>query len=265
LKTLTEFLEERWRDDDKSAAWHVGAIGEMWEALTAVGLDKQARDIKVSVGPPATAREVAAYQALTPVALPAELAEAWRAVGGTSFSSRDGSFRWLGPAEIVARRDELRARIRKSVRKYHPEIDVLAVANEEPLLLFDPRQVAIPQNKDGTYDVWYHMADGEPYSVLGWLIAVHINLLVKREIEARIGDVFRLAMGQRPGKTTERVRWVKANRYWEAIRDERQLLTRSAKIGAAGKPSVKVFATADDAAKQLAKLMKAAKAKGYRP
>jgi len=126
LKTLAEFLEERWRDDDQSAAWHVGAVGEMWDALTAVGLHKQARDIKVSIGPPAPAREIAAYRALTPAALPEELAEACGTVGEASFSSRDGSYRWLGPAEIMARRDELRARVRKWIRKYHPEIDVLA-------------------------------------------------------------------------------------------------------------------------------------------
>lgn len=254
--TIAQYLEERWRNDDKPLAWHVQGIEEMWQALRDSALDSLVPDVHVAVGPPATALDIAAYQSLVPEPLPGELVEAWISVGGAGFTTPEHVYRWLSPVEIVERRAELRARVRKSMRKTRPQIDVLATLDDQPLIMFDPTQ-------DAKADRWYHKADGEPYKIIRYYFSLLISLELMRELTSRVGDLFLVEPGRKLSLSVQRVRLEKDNKYWEAILDEKRIFTRSAKIGGAGKPTIKTLATPDAAEKQFTKLVTAAKEKGF--
>jgi hypothetical protein len=267
---LAAYFEERYRTDDKDAPWHLRGLAEMWQAVVAAGLADQASDVSVAMGPPATEAEIAAYRAVVPEPLPETLVAVWRQVGGGGYTSSSRSIRFLSPAELLAQRDELRrtyrtwieARMKGRARDARlerlPKLDVIAVADGEPLIVFDTAQ----EQGDGRC---FASADSDWWeSALGWCIATDINVELKRELERRIGDVFRLKLGQHPGPGTKRTRLEKGDKFWEAIVDGAQLMTRFGPKDAAGKASVKQLATAQAAADAFAKAVAASKAKGYR-
>jgi predicted DNA-binding WGR domain protein len=137
-------------------------------------------------------------------------------------------------------------------------LDVIAISDGNPLIVFDTTQ----RQGDGRC---FASADSDWWeSALGWQIATDINVELTRELERRIGDVFRLKLGQHPGPGTRRTRLEQGEKFWEAIVDGPQLMTRFGPKTGAGKPSVKVLASDKAAADAYAKAVAAQKAKGYR-
>jgi predicted DNA-binding WGR domain protein len=266
---LASFFEERYRDDQRDAAWHLRGVAEIWDAVVAANLAGVMPDAAVDVGPPATDAEIAAYQASVPAPLPAVLVALWRDVGGGGFSTRDGAYRLLPPVEIVARRDALRADLRTFITTHMKKkdqrawldrvdtIDVIATRDEAPLILFDTAQ----KDPDGRCFItagsdWW---DG----ALGWHISEDIVASLKRAIEVRIPDVFRLRLGQRASADARRVRMQKGDKFWDGVVDGAELVTRHGSIGTAGKASVKKLASPAAAAAALDKAIGERRAKGF--
>lgn len=267
---LQAFLDERYRDDTKDAAWHLRGLEDMWTEVVAAGLADQAPDVRIVMGPPASEADIAAYQALVPEPLPAPLLAVWRQVGGGGFATAHQRIQFLAPGELVATREALRARLatyaetrlkgssRKATLARLAELDVIATSDDAPLILFDTRQ----RRDDHRCFV---SADSDWWeSALGWQIATDITAAFKRELERRIGDLFRLRLGQRPGASTRRAHLTKGDRFWEAIVDGAQLMTRAGVVDKAGKASIKQLASEAAAAASFDKLTKAQRAKGYR-
>jgi hypothetical protein len=267
---LSAFLDQRYRDDEQSAAWHLQSLGEMYAAIAEAGLAPLVPDIQVRLGPPATDAEIAMYQALIGEPLPETLVQLWREVGGGGFSSAETTARLLSPAELVASRSGLRMGLRHWVNTHMKgaakmarlaiidDLDVLAVRDDAPLILFDTKQ----RNRDGRV---FSSADSDWWeSALGWQIATDINVLLHGQLQRRLGDVFRLKLGQRVGANARRVRLAKgADKEWEAIVDGAQLLVRS--TGKTFfKPTVKTFASAEAAAKAFDAAVADARKKGFR-
>jgi hypothetical protein len=206
-----------------------------------------------------------------PEPLPAPLVEVWRAVGGFGFTTRSTSGRFLSPVELVAKRDALRGELRTWAQKHvkgHKQkrllgdadhLDTIATVDGAPVTLFD-----IAQGNDdhrcftGPDSGWWEKS-------LGWQFATDLNCVLKAELERRIGDIYRLKLGQRAGAGAQRTRLAKTggNEY-EAIVDDTQTLTRTLTTKSPGKPSVKTHATAEAATKFYADAIAAAKKKGFK-
>jgi hypothetical protein len=267
---LSAFLDQRYRDDTQTPAWHLKSLGEMYGAIAEAGLAPLVPDIQVRLGPPASEADIAAYQAVVGEPLPETLLDVWRSVGGGGFASTETSARFLSPAELVAGRTGLRknlefwvnTRLKGSAKAMRlamlDDIDVLAVHDEVPLILFDTKQ----RQRDGRC---FCSADSDWWeSALGWQIATDINVLLHSQLQRRLGDVFRLKLGQRVGPNVRRVRLAKGtDKEWEAIVDEAQLLVRSTGR-TLFKPSVKTFASAAAAAKAFDAAVADARKKGFR-
>ncbi|HEY5952543.1 MAG TPA: SMI1/KNR4 family protein, partial [Kofleriaceae bacterium] len=200
---VSTFLDQRYRDDTQSAAWHLQSLGEMYGAIAEAGLAPLVPDIQVRLGPPATQAEIAMYEALIGEPLPEPLLQVWREVGGGGFMSNETSVRFLSPAELVAGRSGLRKELRfwidtrlkgqaKQARlAIIDDLDVIAVHDDVPLIIFDTKQ----RNRDGRC---FCSADSDWWeSALGWQIATDINVLLHSQLQRRLGDVFRLKLGQR--------------------------------------------------------------------
>ena len=267
---LSAFLDQRYRDDEQTAAWHLRSLGEMFGAIAEAGLAPLVPDIQVRLGPPATDGEIAAYQALISEPLPDVLVELWRDVGGGGFTSSETSARFLAPGELVARRAELRQELRfwidtrlkgqarKSKLEMIDDLDVLAVRDDVPLIVFDTKQ----RGPDGRC---FCSADSDWWEkALGWQIATDINVLLHAQLQRRLGDVFRLKLGQRVGAGVRRTRLAKGiDKEWEAIVDGTQLLVRSSGK-TFFKPTIKQLASAETAAKAFDAAVADARKKGFR-
>ncbi|HEX5059550.1 MAG TPA: hypothetical protein VFV99_09330, partial [Kofleriaceae bacterium] len=267
---LSAFLDQRYRDDNQTAAWHLKSLGEMYGAIAEAGLTPLVPDIQVRLGPPATDAELAAYQALVGEPLPDPLLQLWRQVGGGGFTSTETSARFLSPAELVSGRSGLRKALEewintrlKGSAKAHKlamldDLDVIAVRDDVPLIIFDTKQ----RQRDGRC---FASADSDWWeSALGWQIATDINVLLHSQLQRRLGDVFRLKLGQRVGAGVRRTQLTKGtDKKWEAIVDDTQLLVRS--TGKTFfKPTIKTFASAQAAAKAFDSAVADAKKKGFR-
>jgi hypothetical protein len=266
---LYVFLNDRCHTDTEGAAWQLRGLSEMVTAIELAGLRDQVPDVQVALGPPATAAELAAYQASVTEPLPAPLVEVWREVGGGTFRCDRTTIRFLSPSEVLAQRDALRAALRGWLearlkgKKLAAQlamvdgVDVIATRDGGPLILFDTRQ----RGADGRCfctagSTWWE-------SALGWEIATEINIELKRELERRVGDIYRLRLGKRVGTGVRRLRLVKADKTWEAIVDGPQLLVRTLTAKSVGKPSIKTLADAAAAAAAFDTAVAAAKAKGF--
>jgi len=242
---LSSFLDARHREDKASAAWHLRGLVEMLEAVDAAGLRPLIPGVSVELGPPCTASEVAAYQEEVPEAISAALVDVWRDVGGGGFTTPRLAIRLLPPHEVLARRQELRER-----GKLADTIDVIAIAGDTPLILYDTERT----------DHCFASPGNDWAGSLAWQIATEINLAFKRELEQALGDIYRLKLGQRASAEARRVRLAKGNQQWEAIVDGAQLLTRT--LG--GRPAIKQLADADAASRAFEDAIAAARAKGFR-
>jgi hypothetical protein len=139
------------------------------------------------------------------------------------------------------------------------QLDTIATVDGQPVTLFD-----IAQRQDdarcftGPDSGWWEKA-------LGWQFATDLNCVLKAELERRIGDIYRLKLGQRAGANTQRTRLTKAGgSEYEAIVDGVQTLTRTLTAKSPGKPSVKTHATAEAATKFYTDAITAAKKKGFK-
>jgi hypothetical protein len=267
---LSALLDQRYRDDTQTAAWHLQSLGEMYGAIAEAGLAPLVPDIQVRLGPPASDEDIAAYQALIGERLPDALADVWRTVGGGGFTSAETSVRFLSPTELLVRRNVLRKELEMYIHAHVKgtakamrlaildELDVLAVHDDVPLILFDTKQ----RQRDGRC---FCSADSDWWeSSLGWQIATDINVLLHSQLQRRLGDVFRLKLGQRVGADVRRMRLAKGgDKEWEAIVDGAQLLVRS--TGRTFfKPTIKTFASAEAAAKAFDAAVADARKKGFR-
>jgi hypothetical protein len=266
--TIAAYFEERYREDGKDAVWHARAIAEMVQAVRDAGLD-DANEVACDAGPPATADAIAAYQATVPEPLPETLVAVWREVGPFGFTTTTRSVRLLGPAELVARRDELRASLRawapahlkasraKQLAALADHCDVIALDDDGPAILFDTRQ----QHADGRC----FSSDGGWWEVaFGWCIAVDIAAPLKMELDRRFGAAHLLKLGQRASGDGEHARLAQADKTFEAIAEGAQTLTRTSSAKGPGKPAIKTHADAA-AAKAFVKAAVAAhRANGWR-
>ena len=266
---VSAFLDQRYRDDDQTAAWHLQALGEMFGAIAEAGLAPLVPDVHVTVGPPASDTDIAAYQALVPEPLPEPLVEVWREVGAAGFASTEMTARFLSPSELVSRRAELRASLqtfiqtklkgaqRKAKLAMIADLDVLALRDDKPLIVFDTRQ----RQRDGRC---FCSADSDWWEkALGWQIATDINVLFHKELQTRLPDVFRLKLGQRASDTTRRAHLEKAGKIWEAVVDGAQVLVRTSGK-TLFKPTIKQLASPAAAAKAFDNAVAAARKKGFR-
>jgi hypothetical protein len=203
-----------------------------------------------------------------PQPLPELLVQVWRQVGGFGFTTATSAGQFLSPAELVQAREALRQTLRawgadhgrqgKGALAAADRLDTLAIVDGAPVTLFD-----VTQSHDdhrcftGPELGWWEKA-------LGWQIATDLNVVLHRELERRVGDIYRLKLGQRAGDDAKRTRLAKADKTFEAICDGTQTLTRTLTAKSPGKPSVKTHATADVAAKFYASAVSAAKAKGFK-
>ncbi|MDB4955064.1 MAG: hypothetical protein JWO36_2633 [Myxococcales bacterium] len=266
---LAAFLGARARTDEEGAPWHLRSLGEMAAAIDEAGLRELVPDLKVTSGPPASEDAIAAYQASITEPLPAPLVEVWREVGRAGFSCTRTTIRFLSPAEALRERDKLRGELAvwlttklkgKKLAAYlevAADIDVLATKDGAPLILFDTKQrVADGRCFCTAGQTWWEKA-------LGWEIATTINSELKRELEMRLGDIYRLRLGERVARATKRVRLVKGDKTWEAIVGGVQLMTRTLTPKSPGRPAVKEFADAATAADAFDAAVAAAKKKGF--
>ena len=138
------------------------------------------------------------------------------------------------------------------------DVDVLALRDDQPLVLFDTKQ----RKDDGRS---FCSADSDWWeTALGWQIATDITVELHRELGERLGDIYRLKLGQRPSAGVRRARLEKApDKVWEAIVDGAQLLVRSS--GKTwGKPTIKTLASDAAAAKAFDAAVADARKKGFR-
>jgi hypothetical protein len=136
--------------------------------------------------------------------------------------------------------------------------DTIAVVDGAPVTIFDTKQ----EHDDhrcfsGPDSGWWEKA-------LGWQFATDLNCVLKAELERRVGDIYRLKLGQCAGAGTHRTRLNKAGTEYEAIVDGAQTLTRTLTAKSAGKPSVKTHASDDAAKKFYDAAVAAAKKKGFK-
>jgi len=177
--------------------------------------------------------------------------------------------RLLGPGELTTRRSELRGLLQTwigaNLKGHHrqetlamiDDLDVLALRDDQPLVLFDTRQ----RNRDGRCFCTAHTEWWE--SALGWQIATTLNVHLHCQLVTRLPDVFRLKLGQRAGDTTRRIHLRKSGSVWEAVLDGTQLLVRT-NGKTMFKPTIKELASPAAAAKALAAAVAGARKKGFR-
>jgi hypothetical protein len=259
MATLSEALEARWRDDDQSLAWHVQAPVAMLAMLhkAKVPLDDvlSRANVLTTHGPKATKAEIRAYLATVTGDVPKQLLDAWSTVGPATWSVDGTEYRFLGPREIVARRTELRAKTRKSLRSLYPDIDVIATIDGEPEVLMAPGNV-----RDGEH--WFHYASGETYQVLTYMISVRMILPFHRMIRARVLDIFHLEVGKK-ANASKRAHLAKGKRCWDALVDGKTTAIRTGTLGTYADATVETHATPAAATSAYDAAVAKAKKLGY--
>ncbi|MFN0245528.1 MAG: hypothetical protein ACKV2T_01385 [Kofleriaceae bacterium] len=202
-RPLLKWIDDRARDDDKSAAWHVGALAAIRKQLAACQLDVSA--VHVEIGPPATEAELAAYDASLSDRMPDELRDLWKAVSYASWTLGTASNRLLSPAQVVAQRAAMRAEltarlatIKRQRSEWEPQFLDLLVQNEagEGVLAFDTRQ----QENDCYVTSSTKSLKSYWTSGLGWTLAVSFCSDYVDAIKAHFPEVKRLFVGQSVGE-----------------------------------------------------------------
>ena len=150
---LATYIDDRYETDGETAAWQLRGLADIMAVIDESGLRALVPEIVVTLGPPATAADIAAYQALVAEPLPEELVELWREVGGGGFTSASTTVRLLSPSELVAKRRELQDQLRawaptrlkgktlKALLASIDRLDVIATRDGAPLLVFDTHQL----------------------------------------------------------------------------------------------------------------------------
>ncbi len=266
---LATYIDDRYETDGETAAWQLRGLADIMAVIDESGLRALVPEIVVTLGPPATAADIAAYQALVAEPLPEELVELWREVGGGGFTSASTTVRLLSPSELVARRRELQDQLRvwaptrlkgktlKALLASIDRLDVIATRDGAPLLVFDTHQLRADHGSFAPAD------NASSVSSLAWGISTRVNTLLVEELQRRVGDIYRLQLGKRAGAATRRIRLMKGEKEYEAIVDGAQLMTRTLTAKRSGKASVKQLATAEAAAQAFDDAVAGAKKKGF--
>ncbi|MEJ7602364.1 MAG: hypothetical protein WKG01_30995 [Kofleriaceae bacterium] len=171
---LLHWMEERARDEDRDAVWHLEALPEIRAAL---GLAELSLDtVEVTLGPPASEAELATYEATLPTPLPAPLRAMWQAHATASWRVGDDSQRLRSPGEVLGDRAVSRARLQALVVAYAKQpwpveyLDVIVVDQDgNATLVFDTRQ-----HTDDCYAETSSEAMRSPqwYESLAWMLAI---------------------------------------------------------------------------------------------
>jgi hypothetical protein len=154
---LAQWLHDRARDDERDAAWHLHALPDIHTAMLVTGLPLD--DIDASLGQPASAAELAAYDATLPEPMPAAMRAMWSAARTAQWRVGDDSMRILAPDEVVAKRNVNRAELAKRIGQLRGGskvgwelefLDVFALRGDEPHFVYDVRQTEL--------DTWYRVS-----------------------------------------------------------------------------------------------------------
>jgi hypothetical protein len=139
---LVKWLADRARDDDRPVGWLIEAYRAIEGALAVTGLSLAQ---SVELGPPATAAELAEYDATLPEPMPDEMRSMWSAARTLRWRVGDREMSLLSPVDVIAHRQRYRDAVSASIKRKRElwpleHLDVFVLDGEEPLLAFDIRQ-----------------------------------------------------------------------------------------------------------------------------
>jgi hypothetical protein len=196
---LAKWLDDRERDDEQTPGWHLQALPAMFAALEAAQLPLD--EVEIELGPPATAAELAAYDAALPEPMPDEMRQMWTTAGTAYWRVAGTSSRLLSPADVVseraARRSELTARIAatRGAAKlgWQPDaLDVFVVHDDDSWLAFDIRQ----EDKDTWYSVGGDSLRHHTSSPLNWHLAEGFASDFVDALRERFPEIDKLKYGE---------------------------------------------------------------------
>lgn len=197
---LHQFFKDRYREDDKDAIWHVQALPAFRSALARSELPLD--DVEVELGPPASAADLAAYDAALPEPMHPDLRALWQSIGRASWRVGDKGMRLLGPAEVLARRQELRDElgVRISTLRQQKQrdawplqfLDVLVIDGDTAVLAWDIRQ----QEQDCFDNVQTDRLPHPWRSGLAYVLSESFNADFVDAIKARFPETKKLMLGQ---------------------------------------------------------------------
>ncbi|MFI2720754.1 WGR domain-containing protein [Streptomyces collinus] len=284
--TVRQWIRDRIRDDSRDAVWHVRALTEITEHLTAHGYgDLMARaGFEVEVGSGVSDEEIAAFEAERRHPVPEALRAFWREVGHARWSvaGRTG-MRVLSPAQVTARRPVARELGQTYLRALYPA----RAAAERPLMdsldvlveTFgdgDPVAVTLLADQDHEDERVFSEASEDPEdlwweSSLPWTLATGFLDTFADLVETAAPVVAEVYHGQRFNPDAERRRFElrregRPARFWEVFHDPAHAVvsTREGKIGAVGAVKARRYADPARAARKAAKLIAARTKSGYR-
>ncbi|SUD48187.1 Uncharacterised protein [Nocardia otitidiscaviarum] len=281
--TVAEWVRARIRDDQQDPVWHVRALAEIAEYLTAQGFTThipELADLHVELGPPAAPGEIDTLAAELGTPLPASLRALWERVGHAEWRIGDTGLRLLGPAEV--RRE--RPRSRRLGAKY------AAALRGEQRTRWEPALTAINAlvvGLDGSADTVFtdleavsddrvfthldqHPAKLSWQSSLSWIVATSFLSRFADHLEQAAPDTLMLFGGQRRGPDLSH-RYFEAEtssgtKFWEIVTDPHLdiLATRHGREGTVGIVSVERHGDPAKATAQAAKAIAAKQRGGYR-
>ncbi|TQM28484.1 putative DNA-binding WGR domain protein [Nocardia bhagyanarayanae] len=280
--TVAEWVRARIRDDDRDAAWHVAALGEIAEYLAAQGFTAHSPGLHgfmAEVGPPAPAEDIDALEAELTAPLPASLRALWQRIGYAEWRIGETGLRLLGPAEV--RRE--RGRMRKLGAKYTAALDRDERLEWDPVL---STSSALVVGRDGSVDtmfsdvspssddrVFTHLDAHPAYSwwekSLSWILATSFLSLFADHLEQAAPETTMLFGGQRRGPGLTR-RYFEAagpngTKFWEIVTDPGldTVATRHGREGSVGTVNTKRYGDPAKAAAKAAKTIAAKQKSGY--
>ncbi len=281
--TVAEWVRARIRVDNQDPAWHVAALGEIAEYLTAQGFTAHSPGLhgfEVEVGPPASPEDIDALEAELAAPLPAILRTLWERIGYAEWRIGETGLRLLCPAEV---RQE-RARMRKLGAKYTAALRGEQQLEWEPVL---SAMSALVVGLDGTVDTVFsdvspssddrvfmyldqHPAEAWWEKSLSWILASSFLSRFAHHLEQAAPETMMLFGGQRRGPELTR-RYFEAagphgTKFWEIVTDPGldTVATRHGREGAVGTVNTKRYGDPVKAAAQAAKTIAAKQKSGYR-
>jgi hypothetical protein len=173
---LPAWLTYRSRDDKQSALWHIEALPAIAERVALEGLE-------ITLAPPATDDEIAAYEKTIGAAIPASLRELWKQHASAGWRLGASAHRLLSPVEAGAQRAALQASLLATAKagaaKRWPldRLEVIAVDQDNaPTIAFHEQRFTTPPVRKDSY--WT--------DALGWSIATTINLELTKALKPHL-------------------------------------------------------------------------------
>jgi len=197
---MHQFFKDRYRDDDKNAIWHVQALPAFRSALARSELSLD--EVEVELGPPASAEDLAAYDAALPEPMHPDLRALWQSIGHASWRVADKGMRLLSPGEVLARRQELRDELAVRVSTLRQQrqrdawpisfLDVLVTDGDTAVVAWDIRQ----QEKDCFDNVQTERLAHPWRSGLGYVLSESFNADFVEAIKEQFPETKKLMLGQ---------------------------------------------------------------------